>query len=259
MTRQLSFTVYLVILPLLGSGILAGCRSAPPLPPVPLPTAAETASTPVEENETVGASAVPPAPTEATTPDTTGAEMPDDPDDATDARALQEYPSDYHVSPMDVLRIDVYGEPDISRAYHVSEAGTINHPFLGALLLQGLTLSQAQERITQLLARDYLVDPKVAVTVESSVARRIIIFGEVGNPGTYTIPPNQPMSLLHAVSLAGGFSELAARSRVLIVRNDHGTERVIKIDVTDLLAGKQGSLDVPLKPGDVITVPQSRF
>ena len=133
-------------------------------------------------------------------------------------------PADYRITELDVLLIEVFNEADISKPYQVSANGTVNHPLLGAVKLSGLSLSDAESTIRDLLAKDYLVNPRVNIRVQSSAGRRIIIFGEVSTPGTLHIPPDQPMTLLRAVALAGGFTDIAARGRVRIVRRDGDNE-----------------------------------
>lgn len=170
-------------------------------------------------------------------------------------------PGAYRIQPHDVIRISVYGEAAISMDYAVSAAGEINHPFLGRVKLEGMSVEQAQEYITKRLDRDFLVNPMVTVTTVKSAGRRIIIFGQVKSPGEHHIPHDQPMTLLRAIATAGGFTGLAAQSRIRIVRKtaDDEGERVINADVTRILRGRGDAQDIPLQPDDVITVPESIF
>ena len=173
----------------------------------------------------------------------------------TDADVMGEY----RINPLDSVGIEVYNEPDISKVFHVSSQGTINHPLLGKVTLSGLTRTEAEARVTELLGNEYLVDPRVTVSIEESKARRVIIFGEVKNPGAYQIPPDQRMSLLRLFALAGGFTDLAAINRVMVVRSVNGSEQTIKVNVADLLKGRGGTTDLDLVAGDVVTVPETRF
>ena len=167
--------------------------------------------------------------------------------------------SEYRVHTLDVLRIDVYGEPDISRDYQVGENGAINHPLLGDVRVDNMPLDRVQATLTKALAADYLVDPHVSVRVVRSTGRRVMVFGEVAAPGTYEIAPDEPMTLLQAIALAGGFTDIAAYNRVRLVRIQGEQEISMRIDVSDLLKGKPDARDTPLLPGDVITVPESAF
>lgn len=166
---------------------------------------------------------------------------------------------EYHLHVGDMVNIDVYGEKNISRAYEISKDGSINHPLLGHVTLIGLTLTDAKNLIHSLLAADYLVDPVVSVSIKSSSRRPIMIFGEVKNPGAYEMSDGKHHTLLQVIALAGGFTDIAARDKVRIVRKSAGKDQAFVIRVTDLLHGKNGRNDVNLKPGDVITVPETIF
>jgi polysaccharide export outer membrane protein len=166
---------------------------------------------------------------------------------------------DYRINPKDDILIEVFGEPEISRIYHVSSDGSINHPLLKKVELVGLTSVEAEEKLRKMLAQDYLVDPRVNLRIKSSLARRVIIFGEVENPGSYEVDHDQPMTLLRIISMAGGFTDLAAVSRVRVLRDIDGEDKTMKIDVADLLKGRLDETDIDLKPGDIITVPETIF
>jgi polysaccharide export outer membrane protein len=166
---------------------------------------------------------------------------------------------DYRIHPKDDILIEVFGEPEISHIYHVSSDGFINHPLLKKVELVGLTSVEAEEKLRKMLAQDYLVDPRVNLRIKSSLARRVIIFGEVENPGSYEVDHDQPMTLLRIISMAGGFTDLAAVGRVRILRDIDGEEKTMKIDVADLLKGRLDETDIGLKPGDIITVPETIF
>lgn len=171
----------------------------------------------------------------------------------------EESVDDYRINPKDDILIEVFGEPEISQIYHVSSEGFINHPLLKKVQLAGLTAAEAEEKLRKMLAKDYLVDPRVNLRIKSSLARRVIIFGEVEKPGSYEVGHEQPMTLLRVISMSGGFTDLAAISRVRILRDLDGDERTIKINVADLLKGRLEETDIELKAGDIITVPETIF
>lgn len=165
----------------------------------------------------------------------------------------------YQVKPGDSLKIEVYQEPDITRIFLVSPAGAINHPLLGKVPVSGLSLDAVELRIHDLLAKDFLVNPKVLVTLESTADHPVIIFGEVRAPGVYNIPPGGRLTLLQLVARAGGFTDIAAIDRVRIVRpRGEEEEETIRVRVSDLLKGGDPE-DLDLQPGDVITVPRTIF
>lgn len=165
----------------------------------------------------------------------------------------------YRVVSGDWIHVQVRGEADLSDDFKVSPDGTILYSFLGRVPVAGLSVSAIESNLTALLAKDYLVDPKVYVQVKSSVLRRVIVFGEVKTPGIYEMPVGERFSLLQVIAKAGGPTELAATDRVRIIRRSGGAEKAIKVNVTELLKGGSSANDVDLQPNDVITVPQSVF
>ncbi|OGK78214.1 MAG: hypothetical protein A2X36_05695 [Elusimicrobia bacterium GWA2_69_24] len=112
--------------------------------------------------------------------------------------------SSYVIGPRDVLRINVYGQADLSRNYDVSDDGTINFPFIGSVRSVGLTEVEVAETITKLLARDYLVNPQVSVTVVEYRSKKVLVLGEVARPGPY--PLSGRTTLLDIVTQAGAFA-----------------------------------------------------
>jgi protein involved in polysaccharide export with SLBB domain len=164
----------------------------------------------------------------------------------------------YHVQAGDSLKIEVYQEPDISRVYKVAENGTLNHPLLGKVPVAGLTLEAVESHVRDLLAKDYLVNPKVIVTLEHWAERPVIVFGEVKTPGAYEVPPGEKLTLLQLVARAGGFTDIAASDRLRIVRPRAEGEETIRVRVSELLKGGEHK-DVDLQPGDVIIVPKTIF
>jgi polysaccharide export outer membrane protein len=168
-------------------------------------------------------------------------------------------PSVYRIQPGDMITIEVYKEPDISRTFEVDARGDIKHPLLGRVTIAGMKLDEVEKLIHDLLAKDYLVKPLVSVSIESSSDRPVMIFGEVRRPGAYALVAGKQHTLLQVISQAGGFTDIAARDRVRIVRMIDGEKHTIKIKTSDLLKGRNGVRDINLLPGDVITVPESIF
>ena len=165
----------------------------------------------------------------------------------------------YHIRPGDTLKIAVYGEPDISHAYTVDGEGFIKHPLLGKVKLSGMTPQDSEKLLYKKLSADFFVDPVVTVSIDSSTDRPVMIFGQVRKPGAYNFDAGGQLTLLQVISRAGGFTDIAARNKVRIVRVINGKEQKITVPVTDLFQGKNGITDIELHPGDVITVPESIF
>ncbi|GIX30248.1 MAG: hypothetical protein KatS3mg124_0720 [Porticoccaceae bacterium] len=151
----------------------------------------------------------------------------------------------YRLGPGDVIQISVYGEPDLSfERILIGESGTFPYPFLGEVEAAGLTLAELKERLYRGLVPDYLIDPKITVAIVEY--RPFFVNGEVKNPGSHPWQPG--LKLRQAISLAGGFTERASRSKIYVVHADDPDHRRIRVD-----------LDYRVRPGDTITVEQSLF
>lgn len=151
----------------------------------------------------------------------------------------------YKLAPGDVVHISVLGEKDLSfDELRLSDVGSFSYPFLGELNVQGKEVAEIEQLIADALRGDYLIDPKVSVSVLRY--RQFFIAGEVRNPGGYPYQPG--LTLRRAVALAGGMTERATESRITIVRDQGSTKWTQK-----------GSLDSPLMPGDTITIAPSFF
>jgi len=168
-------------------------------------------------------------------------------------------PEEYRIRAGDTLSILVFQEPDLSQKAKVTQSGSIRHPLLGVVQVEGLTTSEAEKKITGLLAKDYLVNPRVSITVDTYRTRRVTLLGEVKQPGIFEIPEQESMTLLQVVGRAGGFTNIAATDRVAIIRTENGKEQVIRVNVPALIKSGDKSKDIELKPGDVISVPETFF
>lgn len=168
--------------------------------------------------------------------------------------------SDYVLQSGDEVDLQIYREPELSGLFRIGPSGEIRHSLVGAIPLAGKTLRQAEGDLTRRLAEDYLVNPRVILKVVSSQSGQIVLLGEVVKPGVYPLPFGESMTLLQAIAVAGGFTELASPDRVRIVRRArNGEQSTLAVRVSDLLKGKGGQKDIPLEPNDVITVPEVVF
>lgn len=153
--------------------------------------------------------------------------------------------STYTLGSGDVISINVFGEEDLTfQQLRLTDAGTLSFPFLGEVRANGLTAGELESRIADGLRGDYLIDPKVSVSVLEY--REFFINGEVKSPGGYPYQPG--LTLRKAVALAGGFSERASESKMFVIR-DGDTSR----------AEQKISIDSPINPGDIVTIEQSFF
>ena len=150
----------------------------------------------------------------------------------------------YVLGPGDRIAISVFGQLDLSMELTLSDNGTLNYPFLGEILIEGLTMPELEQRIADGLRGDYLIDPDV--TVSMTKYRLFFLNGEVNRPGGYPYQPG--LTLEKALALAGGLSPRAARKKIVVKRASESSGAEVKINMSD-----------PVHAGDVISVPQSFF
>src|SRR2546423_2178997 len=168
-------------------------------------------------------------------------------------------PSGYVLSANDQVAIEVFGEDDLRTNGRLNGEGNLSLPLLGSVHLAGLTLTQATSRVTELYARDYLINPKVNVSLISYAKRRFTVLGQVNRPGSFEMPEGSPggIDLLEAVAMAGGYTRIAAPERITVRRHGAKGDEVLKVDGKRLARG--GSNNFKVIPGDTITVGESIF
>ena len=168
-----------------------------------------------------------------------------------------ELPTATELQPGDTIRVDVFREPDFSGEFRINEQGAIRHPLMGSVVLAGLTVKEAEDRIVSELAERYLVEPRVVVSTEGTQRGRFVLLGEVKNPGVYPYPAGDTITLLEAIAKAGGFTAAASVDRVRLVRTTDEGSTSMRIRVSRVLSGREP--DVEIQPNDVITIPEVRF
>lgn len=166
---------------------------------------------------------------------------------------------EYKVDAGDVLSITVYEQPDLTTKARVGSDGEISFPLLGIVYVGGLTASEIEEDLRYLLEKDYLVGPQVNVFIETYRSKKVFVMGFVNNPGEYDLFKDRPTTVLEAITMAGGFKEGAASNGTKIIRMEDGEKITIPIRVTDITKKGGKDKDVPVKPGDIIVVPESFF
>ncbi len=163
---------------------------------------------------------------------------------------------DYEVGPGDVLEVTVYDNPELSRIPTVQTNGGITYPLLGEIQVAGLTVSEVQRKITNLLAKDYLVSPQVEVKVREYQSQWVSVVGEINSPGRK--PLRGRTRLIDVLTEAGGFTPRAS-GEVLVTRNDGTFDGEQKTLVVRLSASATPTLqdtvnlELPLRNGDIIT------
>ena len=167
---------------------------------------------------------------------------------ATEAKSVA--PDDYRIGPQDVIRIDVWKEPDISRTIPVRPDGKISLPLLNDVQASGLTAMELRDSLRESLTK-FISTPQVTVTVTEINSRRIYVTGEASRPGAQPLLPN--MTVLQALS--GGFTQFARTKGIYILRVVDGKQTKIPINYKEILNGKRPEDNLLLQSGDVIVVP----
>lgn len=170
--------------------------------------------------------------------------------------------ADYVLQPLDILKVQVLQEEEINRLgeVRISQEHTITLPLIGTIDLKGKTAQQAREIIRARYDRDYIVDPQVQLQVVEYGKRFVNVVGQVNKPGEVQFPQEEGLTLVEAITRAGGPTRLANLKKVVLKRtNSDGSVDVQKdINVEDLM--KTDSTDTyPLRPGDVISIPERSF
>ncbi|MEZ4393455.1 MAG: polysaccharide biosynthesis/export family protein [Polyangiales bacterium] len=167
------------------------------------------------------------------------------------------------IGPRDVLSVTVFNETNLTAQFRVSEDGFIDYPYVGRVRVEGMRDGEVSELIRRRLGartpenpdgQDVLRDPAVRVEMQEVNSRRVSVFGEVQHPGVF--PHQQCITVTQAISLAGGFTQLAEKNQVRVTRHDRsGRRRTFVLRVEDIAEGRVA--DFELEPGDVIFVPQT--
>jgi polysaccharide export outer membrane protein len=160
--------------------------------------------------------------------------------------------ADYIIGPGDVLSIDVWKEPEMSKQVSVRLDGNISLPLVNDIEAAGLTLVQLREQLAGTY-KDFVDVPEVSVTLIESRSKRIYLLGKVNSPGEY--PLQKDMTIVQAISLAGGLAEWADSSDVKLIRKIKGTEKTFRVDYDAIVSGEDLGQNVLLQPDDTIFVP----
>ena len=158
----------------------------------------------------------------------------------------------YVIGAQDVLDINVWKEPDVSRVVPVRPDGKISLPLLNDVQAAGLTPDQLAAKVTEDLKK-YVTNPQVTVIVTAINSQRVYILGEVTRPGAFPLLPG--MTVLQALSSAGGFTQFAKVKSIFVRRLHDGKESKYLFNYKDVIGGKKPEQDILLKAGDTIVVP----
>jgi polysaccharide export outer membrane protein len=153
----------------------------------------------------------------------------------------------------DVLAINVWKQPDLTRSVPVRSDGKVSLPLIGEIKATGQTPLKLEEEITTKF-QPYLADPEVTVIVEQINSEKFNILGRVAKPGSY--PLVNPTTVLDAIALAGGTKDFAKQKGIYILRrHPDGKEDRLPFNYQDVIKGKNTAQNIDLQPRDTIVVP----
>ena len=177
---------------------------------------------------------------------------------AADAAAPATVTPDYRIGPGDTLQVSVFQNDELTATLPVRPDGKISTPLVEDMVAVGKTPSQLARDIEASLS-EYIKAPKVSVvvTIALSIYSQVKVIGQVKTPES--LPFHDGMTVLDAVLKVGGLTQFAAGNRARLVRQQNGKQTDIKIKLDNLLNKGDTTQDLPLRPGDILVVPETRF
>ena len=164
---------------------------------------------------------------------------------------------EYTIGPHDVLGITVWGQADLSRDYGVDPDGFIPFPLIGRVKAAGSTPKELATQLTEMLGKDYLVNPQVIVAVKEYLSQKVQVLGAAEKPGVYYL--TGPTTLLEILSRAGGFASTAGK-QVLLVRNNgasDGSSAALRLSLEKIQAGDP-SENARVQSQDIVIVSKAQ-
>ncbi len=175
------------------------------------------------------------------------------PTQAVDSSLAKPHDDSFVIGNDDLLAINVWKEPDISRSIPVRSDGKISLPLAGEIQAAGRTPLKLEQDIAARL-KNYISEPEVTVIVQQINSQKINVLGMVAKPGSY--PLTNSATVLDAIAVAGGFRDFAKKKSIYILRqNADGTQTRLPFNYNDVIKGQNLSQNVRLQPRDTIVVP----
>jgi polysaccharide export outer membrane protein len=161
-------------------------------------------------------------------------------------------PAGYVVGDSDIIRVNVWKEPEVSQTAVVRTDGNISLPLINEVKVSGMTPLQIQDMVAEKL-KGFLNNPQVTVTVIEIRSKRAFITGEVARPGTYSL--NAQTTVLQLIAQAGGFTPFAKKDSIVVLRTEDGRQSRLKFKYNEVVQGKKTDQNIALHPGDTVVVP----
>jgi polysaccharide export outer membrane protein len=162
----------------------------------------------------------------------------------------------YRIGPGDLIEIKVFEVDELNQTVRVSEDGSITLPLLGRVPVEGLTQEGVVQKLTGLLQAKYVKNPQVTLFIKEYKNQQVAVIGAVEKAGSYEVVGRK--NLLQIISMAGGFSDNASDEIFILREGPDGGTSTITIDLKDLLVNGNQTLNIPIEPSDVISVPVDR-
>jgi protein involved in polysaccharide export with SLBB domain len=160
------------------------------------------------------------------------------------------------LGPGDVFQMQIVGEKELPQEYQIASDGTVDLPYIHTLKVAGLEPQQVSRLVRDRLVQDkILTDPSIVVSVKEYKSKSITVLGQVQKPGSFPLTPG--LTLLQAVSQAGGFTSIANKDRVNLTRQSKGGRKTVVLSVDAITDGR--SPDLHLQAGDSIYVHERVF
>lgn len=160
---------------------------------------------------------------------------------------------EYVIGEDDTLYISVWQNPDLDQEVIVRPDGRISFPLIGDAQAAGLTISQLDEELTKRL-KEYIRYPEVSISIRKLGGKKVIVLGQVNNPGVYSVTGAR--TILEAIGLAGGFTDHAVSSSVVLIRGGFENPEAKRINLTKAIAKGDIRENVVLDSEDIVFVPK---
>jgi len=158
----------------------------------------------------------------------------------------------YRLRQGDLVQVSVWGEDKLQKESLVLPDGSITYPLAGRVEIVGLTSTEAEKKIAEKL-KPYLPDPQVSVVIANIAGNQAHVLGKVMKPGQVLM--TGPMTVLDALSIAGGLDKFADKNGIKVIRNTPQGQKAISVHYDQLIRGERLENNIMLNPGDTIVVP----
>jgi len=160
---------------------------------------------------------------------------------------------EYIIGEADLLAISVWQNPDLDQEVIVRPDGMASFPLVGDIPAAGLSVTQFDQKLTERL-KEYIKHPEVSISIKKLGGKKVIVLGQVENPGVYSVTGAR--TILEAIGLAGGFTEHAVSSSVVLIRGGFIKPEAERINLTRAIDRGDLRLNVPLESEDIVFVPK---